>query len=248
MIWVSTIYLDVLGIITVVRLFVLYYHSDSMSGSYMHIMPNLQPYVQYLHVTFYLMTFSTSLEGPTIWFLWKCGRCFCIQFLYIVYYAFTLLLNIFSDKIRPWNFFGKTFLHAPIKIKWLVPKCWKIILQCEVVHAVVSFQNADFITRGAHENIIVALAPLLENNHPTQEICDFFSKVCITSGTDTVNFLNIWSPEKFAVITLKFEQCGIQNMQREQCGSWSDCSSSSLIRVCIVCRTYLSENVGSLRP
>lgn len=29
----------------------------------------------------------------------------------------------------------------------------------------------------AHENIIVALAPLLENNHPTQEICDFFSKV-----------------------------------------------------------------------
>jgi hypothetical protein len=38
-------------------------------------------------------------------------------------------------------------------------------------------QNADFITRVAHENIIVALAPLLENNHPTQEICEFFSKV-----------------------------------------------------------------------
>lgn len=31
----------------------------------------------------------------------------------------------------------------------------------------------------AHENIIVALAPLLENNYPTQEICDFFSKVSI---------------------------------------------------------------------
>lgn len=39
------------------------------------------------------------------------------------------------------------------------------------------FQNADVITKVAHENIIVALAPLLENNHPTQEICDFFSKV-----------------------------------------------------------------------
>ena len=41
----------------------------------------------------------------------------------------------------------------------------------------ITFQNADVITKVAHENIIVALAPLLENNHPTQEICDFFSKV-----------------------------------------------------------------------
>ncbi|KAJ8303579.1 hypothetical protein KUTeg_019975 [Tegillarca granosa] len=38
-------------------------------------------------------------------------------------------------------------------------------------------QHADVITKVAHENIIVALAPLLENNHPTQEICGFFSKV-----------------------------------------------------------------------
>ncbi|KAJ8303258.1 hypothetical protein KUTeg_019654 [Tegillarca granosa] len=37
-------------------------------------------------------------------------------------------------------------------------------------------QHADVITKVAHENIIVALAPLLENNHPTQEICGFFSK------------------------------------------------------------------------
>ena len=33
----------------------------------------------------------------------------------------------------------------------------------------------------AHEQIIVLLAPLLENNHPTQEICDFFSKVSESS-------------------------------------------------------------------
>ena len=38
-------------------------------------------------------------------------------------------------------------------------------------------QNVDAIGLGAHEQIIVALSPLLENNHPTQEICSFFSKV-----------------------------------------------------------------------
>ena len=37
--------------------------------------------------------------------------------------------------------------------------------------------NTESISRAAHENIIIALAPLLENNHPTQEICDFFSLV-----------------------------------------------------------------------
>lgn len=47
-------------------------------------------------------------------------------------------------------------------------------------------QNADFITRVAHENIIVALAPLLENNHPTQEICDFFSKHCKNSPRSSI--------------------------------------------------------------
>ena len=40
------------------------------------------------------------------------------------------------------------------------------------------FQNSETISQVAHEQIIVLLAPLLENNHPTQEICDFFSKVC----------------------------------------------------------------------
>ena len=39
------------------------------------------------------------------------------------------------------------------------------------------FQNTDCISQVAHEEIIVALAPLLENNQPTQEICEFFSKV-----------------------------------------------------------------------
>lgn len=47
-------------------------------------------------------------------------------------------------------------------------------------------RNADFITRCAHENIIVALAPLLENNHPTQEICDFFSKHCKNSPRSSI--------------------------------------------------------------
>ncbi|XP_050397029.1 C-Maf-inducing protein isoform X1 [Patella vulgata] len=47
-------------------------------------------------------------------------------------------------------------------------------------------QNADVITKLAHENIIVALTPLLENNHPTQEICDFFSKHCKNSPRSSI--------------------------------------------------------------
>ncbi|ELT87321.1 hypothetical protein CAPTEDRAFT_168560 [Capitella teleta] len=42
-------------------------------------------------------------------------------------------------------------------------------------------ESTDTISRVAHEQIIVALAPLLEHNHPTQEICDFFSKHCKNS-------------------------------------------------------------------
>ncbi|XP_046359909.1 C-Maf-inducing protein-like isoform X2 [Haliotis rufescens] len=47
-------------------------------------------------------------------------------------------------------------------------------------------KNSDVITKVAHENIIVALAPLLENNHPTQEICDFFSKHCKNSPRSSI--------------------------------------------------------------
>lgn len=47
-------------------------------------------------------------------------------------------------------------------------------------------QNADIISKAAHENIIIALAPLLENNHPTQEICDFFSKHCKNSPRSSI--------------------------------------------------------------
>jgi hypothetical protein len=39
-------------------------------------------------------------------------------------------------------------------------------------------ENVDVISHTAHEQIIVALTPLLENNHPTQEICGFFTKHC----------------------------------------------------------------------
>jgi len=39
-------------------------------------------------------------------------------------------------------------------------------------------ENEACISQVEHEQIIVALAPLLENNQPTQEICDFFSRHC----------------------------------------------------------------------
>jgi hypothetical protein len=34
------------------------------------------------------------------------------------------------------------------------------------------------LPREVYEEIIVAIGPLLENNHPSAEICDFFSKHC----------------------------------------------------------------------
>lgn len=34
------------------------------------------------------------------------------------------------------------------------------------------------IVRSLHEEVIVAIGPLLEKNHPSPEICDFFSKHC----------------------------------------------------------------------
>jgi len=42
-------------------------------------------------------------------------------------------------------------------------------------------KNAGTVSQVPHEQIIFALTPLLENNHPTQEICDFFSKHCKNS-------------------------------------------------------------------
>ncbi|KAK7114811.1 C-Maf-inducing protein-like [Littorina saxatilis] len=48
----------------------------------------------------------------------------------------------------------------------------------ELISDVLQLHNTDSISRAAHENIIIALSPLLENNHPTQEICDFFSTHC----------------------------------------------------------------------
>lgn len=38
-------------------------------------------------------------------------------------------------------------------------------------------QNDEFLSKELQESIIIALTPLLEKNHPTQEICEFFSKV-----------------------------------------------------------------------
>ena len=34
------------------------------------------------------------------------------------------------------------------------------------------------LPKQAHEEVIVGLSPLLEKNHPSPEICDFFSKHC----------------------------------------------------------------------
>lgn len=47
-------------------------------------------------------------------------------------------------------------------------------------------QNDEFLGKEFQESIIVSLTPLLERNHPTQEICDFFSKHCKDSPRSTL--------------------------------------------------------------
>jgi hypothetical protein len=66
-------------------------------------------------------------------------------------------------------------LHTPIQDESVYQ------FPLDLVSQLLQEQNEDCISQGAHEQIIVALAPLLENNHPTQEICDFFSKHCKNS-------------------------------------------------------------------
>ncbi|CAG5134304.1 unnamed protein product [Candidula unifasciata] len=47
-------------------------------------------------------------------------------------------------------------------------------------------QNDEFLSKELQESIIIALTPLLEKNHPTQEICEFFSKHCKNSPRSTL--------------------------------------------------------------
>ncbi|CAG5134460.1 unnamed protein product, partial [Candidula unifasciata] len=47
-------------------------------------------------------------------------------------------------------------------------------------------ENDEFLSKEFQETIIVALTPLLEKNHPTQEICEFFSKHCKDSPRSTL--------------------------------------------------------------
>ncbi|KAJ1072833.1 hypothetical protein K5549_012059 [Capra hircus] len=43
--------------------------------------------------------------------------------------------------------------------------------------SLLALQNTNLTTQ-EHENIIVAIAPLLENNHPPPDLCEFFCKHC----------------------------------------------------------------------
>ena len=46
----------------------------------------------------------------------------------------------------------------------------------EIISEILQQQEFN-LPRYVHENVIVALAPLLEKNYPSPEICDFFSRV-----------------------------------------------------------------------
>lgn len=51
----------------------------------------------------------------------------------------------------------------------------------------------NLISESEHEQIIICMTPLLENTHPTQEICDFFSTV--------INYIKYFINEIYNQIT-----------------------------------------------
>uniref|UniRef100_A0A8C2X017 C-Maf-inducing protein n=1 Tax=Cyclopterus lumpus TaxID=8103 RepID=A0A8C2X017_CYCLU len=70
------------------------------------------------------------------------------------------------------------------EIKALVDMALTSPLQDESIHqaplhiiSTLLAENANLSTQD-HENIIVAIAPLLENNHPPPDLCEFFCKHC----------------------------------------------------------------------
>nr|CAB3231877.1 C-Maf-inducing protein-like [Phallusia mammillata] len=54
-------------------------------------------------------------------------------------------------------------------------------------------QKADVINEASREDIIMALAPLVENNQPSTEICSFFTKHCRQSPRSTL-VVNMFTP------------------------------------------------------
>ncbi|KAK5902919.1 hypothetical protein CesoFtcFv8_008129 [Champsocephalus esox] len=70
------------------------------------------------------------------------------------------------------------------EIRALVDMALSSPLQDESIHqaplhiiSTLLAENSNLSTQD-HENIIVAIAPLLENNHPPPDLCEFFCKHC----------------------------------------------------------------------
>ena len=62
----------------------------------------------------------------------------------------------------------------------------------EVVSALIQ-QNGTFMERSIHEKIIITLAPLLEDNHPSAELCNFFALHCRDSPRSAI-VLELFAP------------------------------------------------------
>ncbi|KAJ8042281.1 C-Maf-inducing protein [Holothuria leucospilota] len=68
----------------------------------------------------------------------------------------------------------------------------------EIVSDILS-QNGDVLDSVAHSDIITAVAPLLENNQPSPEICAFFSKHCRNSPRSSV-VLAMFTPVIYRIL------------------------------------------------
>ena len=68
----------------------------------------------------------------------------------------------------------------------------------------------------------------------------------------TIKILNIWTPQKFAVITLKFEQNSFTEEDAARIANSVDPDQTAPVGAvwsgsALFAQTYLSENLGSLR-
>lgn len=83
----------------------------------------------------------------------------------------------------------------------------------ELVSELLQSANSELTSKSAHENIIIALTPLLENNHPTQEICEFLIKHCKKSPRSSI-VIDLFTPVAQRILKHNTDFGKLPNMRR----------------------------------
>lgn len=83
----------------------------------------------------------------------------------------------------------------------------------ELVSELLQSANSELSSKAAHENIIIALTPLLENNHPTQEICEFLIRHCKKSPRSSI-VIDLFTPVAQRILKHNTDFGKLPNMRR----------------------------------